>query len=124
MRRQGIVFADLGKYPEAEQLLAPATEIMVRQLGVDDPRTLRCRHNLASLFFRQGKLAKMEKVVLTNLADAKRALGNEDPLTLNISATLALLRQSQGRFEEAEALHWAVPETKRRYSARTIPIPC
>ncbi|GAC1455726.1 MAG: hypothetical protein NVS4B1_13220 [Ktedonobacteraceae bacterium] len=51
------LYADQGKYEQAQALYEQVLHSQEQQLGAEHPNTLMTRHNLANLYKQQGKKA-------------------------------------------------------------------
>ncbi|NIV47976.1 MAG: tetratricopeptide repeat protein [Gammaproteobacteria bacterium] len=56
------MYADQGRYDEAEALYLEALEGRARILGEDHQATLRTRNHLADMYERQGRHAEAERL--------------------------------------------------------------
>jgi Tetratricopeptide repeat len=73
----------------------------VRILGEEHPDTLTTKHNLASTYQAQGKIAEAAKLEEEVLEKRVKMFGDEHPDTLLTKHNLAYTYQSQGKTSEA-----------------------
>jgi serine/threonine protein kinase len=100
----GVTYDSLGEYPIAQQQFERALQLRERQLGTDDPVTLKSMGYLASILIAQGEYQKAQPLVLQTLERQQRVLGKEHADTLGSMSNLALIYHQQGKFAAAEAL--------------------
>jgi tetratricopeptide (TPR) repeat protein len=108
------VYAEEGKYAQAEALQSQTLEIRRRVLGPEHPDTLRSMMNLARIYADEGKYAQAEALQSQTLEIMRRVLGPEHPDTLRSMHNLANLYDDQGKYVQAEALDSQVLEIRRR----------
>jgi serine/threonine protein kinase len=100
----GKTYGALGEYDKAEANLKRAIEIGTRELGPEDPETLRSKVQLADVHREQARYDESEALLEETLAIRKRVLGPEHPQTLATMTSLVSIHVYQGRAAEAEAL--------------------
>jgi eukaryotic-like serine/threonine-protein kinase len=98
------VYADEGKYAQAEALFSRTLEISGPALGPEHPYTLSFLLDFASMYQRQGKYALAETYAAQALAGRRHALGSAHPDTMASASDLALAHVSRGKFAESEPL--------------------
>ena len=110
----GNAYRGLGLLEPAEQHLEAALEILMRELGDRNPRTVRVLGNLAGLRFQQGRFAESERLSRSALEGFCLAGKTEDPDVLGVMNNLAQACLRQGRLGEAAELQADVLEGQRR----------
>jgi tetratricopeptide (TPR) repeat protein len=113
-RTLGQTYLGLGLGEQAKPTLLEALALFEKNLGPDDPETLRTASALGSL---ELYLARYDEAAerLTRTGDAQaRRLGEEARDTLVTRGALAQVRYEQGRIEEAGAVAQGVVEAARR----------
>ncbi|MGZ3480327.1 MAG: tetratricopeptide repeat protein [Myxococcaceae bacterium] len=114
MDTMGGVYAMLGLYPRAVELLQRAVAVRTRVLGVDDPDTLRSSSKLGATYTRSARYPEAERVLANALDRSRRVNGPDHPDTLGMLGNLGTLAMFQGRFAHAEELDRRVLEGRRR----------
>ena len=89
-------------------------------VGPDHPGTANSLHNLAALYYSQGRYAEAEPLCRRALAIREQALGPDHPDTAQSLNNLAALYYSQGRYAEAEPLCRRAWRSASRRWVRTI----
>ncbi len=117
----GLIYQNLGHYPEAGRLLGDAAALHAETFGPDDPRTLAALDDLAGLEDDAGRFAVAESLYLAVLDGWRRIGGEEDERYLDTRHGLALVHKSQDRMEEAEEGFQSVLETLRRLGREDEP---
>ncbi len=113
-RTLGQTYMGLGLGEQAEPALREALGLFEKNLGPDDPETLRTASALGSLELYLARYDDAGKR-LTRTGDAQaRRLGEEARDTLVTRGALAQVRYEQGRIEEAGAVAQGVVEAARR----------
>src|SRR3984957_10194764 len=112
--RLGRVYADGGRWKEAEKLSVLVMETSKRVLGEEHPDTLTSMSNLALTYWNQGRWKEAEVLHVSVMETRKRVIGEEHPYTLTSMCNLTLTYQSQGRWKEAEVLGVSVMKTMKR----------
>ena len=100
----GVTYRALGLYPEAEEQVVPAWEILQAELGPDHPRTLFAMTEVGELRRDQGHLDEAEKLQRSALS---RLLSQplEDPTApLHVKSGLGLTLRLKGQFDQAGKL--------------------
>jgi serine/threonine protein kinase/Tfp pilus assembly protein PilF len=104
MQVMGILYDNLGLYPEAESLTARAVEIRRHDLGPKNPTTLAAEERLGWELFREGRNSDAEKLLRQMLDDSQQVLDPANPTMVagieDLGATLTV----EGRYPEAEKL--------------------
>ncbi len=109
----GQTYVDLGIFGAADEHLRAAEAIATRELGDEDPQTLRIRAAFARLLQYQGEFPAAEALVRRTLEIQRRVLGHRHPDTLACLNSLADLRGRQGYYAEAETLYHQALEARR-----------
>ncbi|HEX4773384.1 MAG TPA: serine/threonine-protein kinase [Bryobacteraceae bacterium] len=121
MFTMGNVYAGLGLYEPAKQLLEKAIRIQQRVLGPDDGETLASQHLLARTLEYQAQYADAEKLYRDTVHRQERVLGPTNIQTLRTKSSLGMLYAEQGRYAEAEKLLTEMVEELTRVSGRNSP---
>ena len=100
---------DLALAPQREAL-----EVMRRELGGTDPKTLNAIGNLGRLLTARGELREAEPLHLEAVTASRQELGDEDRVTLTYLNDLGLLLLEQDKLPEAETYLRGAVETARR----------
>jgi serine/threonine protein kinase/tetratricopeptide (TPR) repeat protein len=93
-----------GKVTEAEQLLRPALETLLRVYGQDHWCTREARFYLAHVLRIRGQLDEAERLFRTQVEVDHRVFGSADWRTLVDLAYVALVLEDCGKWDEAERL--------------------
>ena len=99
-----ILYQDMNRLPEAEQLYRDALTIQEKVLGPDHPEVAVSLNNLASTYYLEGHYQAAEPLFLRSLHIQEKVFGADHPSTDSSLSNLALLYQAQGRYAEAEPL--------------------
>src|SRR5262249_40802065 len=83
-----ILYADQGRYAEAEPLYKRALAIREKVLGDEHPEFAKGLNNLAVLYGRQGRYAEAEPLFRRALAIVEKARGPEHPNTKSVRENL------------------------------------
>jgi tetratricopeptide (TPR) repeat protein len=113
----GQTYMDLGLYSEAQKQLKRSYDLHRRDLGAEDPRTLRTMSRLGRSGYLQGKYAEAEEAATQldqTLEAQRRVLGPEHRDTLYSMNYLAYAYLIQGKYALAEALLSRTLEIGRR----------
>jgi eukaryotic-like serine/threonine-protein kinase len=110
----GRVYRELGLYSRAESLLERALEIRTRDLGSENPETLKYATDLAWTLMQEGQYADAEKIDRQALDTSRHALGPEHPITISLMIDLTYLRYEQGQYPEAEKIGQETVSASRR----------
>ncbi len=103
-----------GELPPAESELRLALTRAGRDLGPNDPITLRLMHNLASWLQLQGKTSEAIAMYRDTLARRRDALGSDDRETLISMNSLGAMLRDQKQYPEAEQLLREALDRRRR----------
>jgi eukaryotic-like serine/threonine-protein kinase len=101
----GTSFIYLGHSDIAAEQFAKARALYSKNLGPDDPETLKCTNNLANTYLNLGRNAEGLKLFEENLALRKAKLGPDNRLTLTAMGNLAGTYRVMGRYADAMKLH-------------------
>jgi serine/threonine protein kinase len=104
MQVMGIVYDNLGLYPQAESLTASAVETLHHVLGTKNPSTLAAEERLGWELFREGRNREAEKLLRRMLDESRRVLGPTHPTTLAGIGALGVTLNEEGQYPEAEKL--------------------
>jgi tetratricopeptide (TPR) repeat protein len=102
-RTLGQSYLDLGEPRTAAEQFRASRALYARQIGPDDPETLRSTHGLARSFHELGRVVEALKLLEETLTLQKARLGPDHPDTLRSMHDLAVTFQAQGRWDEALA---------------------
>jgi len=100
----GLTYKSLDMLEAAERHSRRAVEIRERELGRDDPVTLRSMNNLANVYVSLRRRDEAIALTLETFETRKRVLGEEHPDTLISMHNLGNVYQRQGRLDDAETL--------------------
>lgn len=100
----GQAYAALGKYAEAEPLLADAVNLRLRTVGSGDQRTLAAMNKLAHLMNAEARFEEAERWYLLAQEGHVRLYGENSPEELENRGNLGYLYWRTRRFAEAEPL--------------------
>jgi tetratricopeptide (TPR) repeat protein len=100
-----ILYADLGRLDEAENMHQWALQGKEKALGPEHTSTLDTVNNLGNLYVKLGRLDEAEKMYQRALQGYKEALGPEHTSTLNTVNNLGVLYINLGRLDEAEKMY-------------------
>ena len=114
MRIMGVVYTNLGIYPQAHPLLLRAMQIQQRVLGPNNPETLNSAYWLGLTLLYQGHYRDSERLERQTFETQTRVLGPENRATLLSMHVLAWSLEQQGRFPEAEQLYRKGLDIERR----------
>ena len=103
--RLASLYADQGRYSEAEPLYLKSLALRKQLLGEAHPDVAASLNNLACLYYSQGRYSEAEPLFQEALALRKQLLGEAHPDVAHSINNLALLYKSQGRYSEAELLY-------------------
>ncbi len=110
----GSLYAQTGRWTEAESILRPTLEASRSHLGTDHERTLGLLNNLTVVLKRQKKIAEALPLFEELHESTLRAYGPEHRLTLRSKAALAAIHQSSGHLDQAETLFRDVIERQKK----------
>jgi len=105
LNRLANLYANQGRYSQAQPLYTRALDIRERQLGADHPDVGSSLNNLANLYKSQGRYAEAEPLYRRALASGEQQLGADHPAVATTLNNLAELYRVQGRYAEAEPLY-------------------
>jgi tetratricopeptide (TPR) repeat protein/predicted Ser/Thr protein kinase len=100
----GRSYMALNLFDEAEVELKAAQQLLVKQFGPDDRRSIEVETSLAALLQRRGELEEAERAKSAALDRQERVLGAEAPDSLAARSALADNLMRQGRLREAETI--------------------
>ena len=105
-----------GNYQEALHFAQYALDILLKTLGKENPKTLRCMNNIAVIHINLGNMKKAEMILREVLGTAKATVGeNHESVATNMS-NLGSVLAAQGGHSEANSLFAgviAINELKR-----------
>ena len=110
----GTALRELGHTDKAEVVFLKASRTRESLLGADSVDTADTKHNLASLYWDQGKYAGAEHLYQDVIKVRSAQLGSDHNETLTAKNNLALVYMSQGHFDLAEPLLKEVLEIRIR----------
>ncbi len=113
MQVMGILYDNLGFYPEAESLTARAVEIRRHDLGPKDPNTLAAEEHLGWELFREGRNSDAEKLLRQMLDDSQHVLDPTNPTRVAGMEDLGVTLNVEGRYPEAEKLEREAVDIQR-----------
>jgi CHAT domain-containing protein/Tfp pilus assembly protein PilF len=99
-----MLYADQGRYADAEPLYRRALAINEKRLGADHPDVATSLSGLAVLYTHQGRFADAEPLYRRALEINEKALGPDHPAVASSLNNLAFLYHNQGRYADAEPL--------------------
>lgn len=108
------VWAEEGRYAEAQQLLTKVVETKTKLLGEENPQTLASLENLSWVFLKQGLWHAVEKLCSKIINIGREVLSENDPIFLNAMHRLAIIRSEQGRWDDAMDLIMTVLEASKK----------
>jgi tetratricopeptide (TPR) repeat protein len=116
LRAVGNSQTGLGLYQEAIQTLSKAIELLQKNAGQDDPRTLVSLSDLAAVYVRERQRGEKKAIPLVEKAAAaqREILGADHPDTLRSLNVLGNAYHLAGRTNEAVALHEKVLAGRRK----------
>jgi len=97
----GLAYREQHHWEEAEVLEFDMIEKTTKVLGSEDPSTLRCIDDLASVYVNQGRLKEAGDLVLGIVERVERSLGPENPARDEGRAALSAIHARQRQLEEA-----------------------
>lgn len=98
----GILSKETGRYDEAADRYDAALQLMVGEIGKEDPRLAALHHNLAGLAHVHSRYVDAEPHIRTALALRARADPPDTAGYASDTAVLGAVLTGQGRLEEAE----------------------
>ena len=109
-----VLWAQVGRFAEAESLLRSAIERLERVRGPNHPDTAKAMDSLGELYGLNSYPEKAEPLHREALRIHTKELGEEHPATLTSMLLLAISLHNQQRLEESAALNRRVMELRRR----------
>jgi len=100
----GLVYQNLGLYPQAQSLLEKAVAIERSLLGEGGVETLKTMNALVSVLAHQARYKEAEKLGRQTLELARIKLGPKDRNTIKSMHDLGYVLEDEGQFEESEKL--------------------
>ena len=113
----GNTFQTVGELKVAEQQLKRAIDIYQEQLGEEDPITLDCMDNLASLYEEQGNYGEAEQLFIEVLDIKQRLLGEVHTNILEYMEKIASfyrIHEVENRFDKLGSLYAKMLEIRRQ----------
>jgi serine/threonine protein kinase/tetratricopeptide (TPR) repeat protein len=101
----GITFLNLGKPEKAAEQFEKAQTIRAKELGLDDPDTLKSVNGLGRSYDDLGRYAEAAALQEKTLTMRKVKVGADHPDTLDSMNNLAICYDHLGRYDEALKLH-------------------
>jgi eukaryotic-like serine/threonine-protein kinase len=100
----GVIYRDLGLYPEADTLLGQAVELSRGRLGETHPEVAAKLTDWAAVLAAQGKFVRAESLLM-RAHDILRARGAEDTTLSTTLNVLGSVQRQRGNFAQAESLY-------------------
>ena len=100
----GLVYQNLGLYPQAQSLLEKAVAVKRPLFGKDNVETLKSMNTLVSVLAHEARYREAEDLGRQTLALAQRKLGPTDRNTIKSMHDLGNVLEAEGKYEEAEKL--------------------
>ena len=94
----------LEQYEKAEVAAKNALASAEKILSPNHPEIIACLHNLARVYYQQGRYVRPEQLYKRALAIYEKTLGPDHPAVAIFLDNLALLYRATKRDEEAETL--------------------
>ncbi len=99
------LYSDMGRYPQAEELLRTEIDwIPHRQPGKDPMGLIRAKNDLAILLTKQGDFDETELLFTEALKVRRGKLSDDHPDTLTTINAIGVLRREQKLYKQAESL--------------------
>ena len=108
-----MLYAEQGRFTDAEPLYQRSLAIFEKAFGRDHPAVATSLNNLALLYTSQGRYAEAELLYQNSLAISEKALGRDHPDVAHPLNNLASLYNKQGRYADA------LPIIRRTHSQGT-----
>jgi tetratricopeptide (TPR) repeat protein len=102
--RLGILYADQGRYKEAEVMYKRALEGNEKSWGPEHTSMLDIFNNLGRLYQNQGQYKEAEVIYKRAIEGYEKVVGPEHTSTLKIVNNLGIVYANQRRYKEAEAM--------------------
>jgi CHAT domain-containing protein/Tfp pilus assembly protein PilF len=99
------LYANQGRYTEAEPPSKRSLEIYEKALGPDHPEVATALGNVATRYLYQGRYAEAERLFQRSLEIYEKALGPNHPNVATTLGNLATLYANQARYADAEPLY-------------------
>ncbi|MCK6617379.1 MAG: tetratricopeptide repeat protein, partial [Cyclobacteriaceae bacterium] len=116
-----LLYAEQGRYNEAELLHKEAKEIRIKVLGKEHLSYSTSCNNLAYLFVKQGRYSEAEPLYKEVKEIRAKVLGKDHPNYVASCNNLAYLYVQQGRFSEAEPLYKEAKEIQAKVLGKEHP---
>ena len=113
MGDMGHAYANMGLFPQAQEMLEKSVAIGRHAGGTSDPATLNAMGLLAFLYIRQGRYADGEALLREAIPAEEKVHGPNHLATLAVKRYLAIALEDEGKYEEAEKLQQQVLATAR-----------
>ena len=110
----GVVYANLGLYDEAEQLLEDNVAQAVRRFGADDVAVANAHYALGNAYLEMGRYEDAEQHLAKEVEMLEQRYGPDHEATLDARRALATSISVQGRSEQAERVYLEVLPRLRR----------
>ena len=101
----GDVYAELGDYAKAADMIRQALALRKSVFGEKHPRVADSLHDLGALLKDQGKPAEAEVLFRRALSQRRELLGNEHPEVAGSLDAIGVALTEQGKLTEAEEFH-------------------
>ena len=109
----GMVFVNLGRYAEAQQLVGQGLGLRLEAYGAAHPDVALSLAHLGRVRRYQGAYTESEELLRRALAIQQRALRQDDPEIAETMSDLAFVLPYLGRLSEAELLYREVLDLRR-----------
>ncbi len=100
----GKLFADTGKYPQAEQTAQQELAALVKAYGPQDSRVASPLNDLAADYALNGKLVEAEQAYGKAMVIAQKAASPDSALISQIEVNMGALYRNEGKYPQAESL--------------------
>jgi tetratricopeptide (TPR) repeat protein len=121
LNRLASLYADQGRYSEAEPLYKKALTLRKKLFGNDHPTVATSLNNLAWLYKAQGRYKEAEHLYQEAMQMRLNLLGEAHPDAAQSINNLAALYQSQCRYNEAEPLYHEALQIRTALLGKTHP---
>lgn len=98
---RGRLLTQIGRFADAEAVLAPAHHAAQQRLRPDSPAAIEAGIALANAFHRQGKLDRAVALAAQLEDSTRAALGPRHPLSLDVTKAHALALRENGQVDAA-----------------------
>ena len=109
-----VYYHPLSMFEESIQQRSLALELLLAELGPEEPVTLRNQANLAAVLHKSGRNEEAAELQESLLEPTIRVLGATDPATESLHSNFAMTLQSLGRVEECISIQRQVLALKER----------